>query len=96
MCTNWMSAVAAILCLPLSGTPQTQPISSLHKRTLPEEYDRPSDQSAKFQFKSVVWLQVLADPHPMAETVLVNSDDWPAAAVAVMNVVCCSTLTKGS
>jgi hypothetical protein len=31
--------------------------------------------------------QVLADPHPMAETVLVNSDDWPAAAVAVMNVV---------
>ena len=31
--------------------------------------------------------QVLADPHPMAETVLVNSEDWPAAAVAIMNVV---------
>ena len=32
-------------------------------------------------------LQVLEEPHPKAETVLFYTKDWPAAAVAVMNVV---------
>lgn len=29
----------------------------------------------------------MAEPHPKAETVLFYTKDWPAAAVAVMNVV---------
>ena len=36
---------------------------------------------------AILIFKVLAEPHPQAKTVLVNSSDWPAAMVAVMNIV---------
>lgn len=36
---------------------------------------------------AILIFKVLAEPHPQARTVLVNTSDWPAAAVAVMNIV---------
>lgn len=36
---------------------------------------------------AILIVKVLAEPHPQAKTVLFNTSDWPAAAVAIMNVV---------
>ena len=40
-----------------------------------------------YRFSQIFVVQVLEEPHPKAETVLFYTKDWPAAAVAVMNVV---------